>query len=569
MILRHIVLLFTLFHICVSFQVPIGARAEARSTSLKSTTDAGFSFSSLLESLQRTFSFGGLQDSRQKTAPKDGVLVIGGTGKLGRAVVAELLTSGREVVAACRNEEKGKELLRDTAKNPKFWIRGGLDVTSNVDESIFEGVTQVVSCVGPVFGDAAMTSENVDYKGVSALVDACAKAGLDKKGSSGDTEVDIVTFKGGKGNVEWRRLDDVIMGGRSSSDWVTPQSSNNDKDNSYGTWKGEVIVEGGGFCGTVVRPIEFDVKNMDGLRLRVRGDGSRYKFRLKPNDLSQVDEYQYQASFDTTADQWTSVDLPFENFVAVRRNDVLYKAPPVNKGKAGTRMSSLGLVLSRFEYNEWPNPKCKPGGFTLDVQSISMYRSPRPSVVLISSAGTERFNRQSEEDRAKDIPIVKLNPQGILNWKYKAECKLRYSGLPYTVVRATGLIVDEECPKRRLDFSQTDKMVGRITRQEVAAVVAECINSPVTANKTFEVRRDETQDGKIKDPAAAPYPPGIVDSLTPLIADSDRSVRGLIPFPVPREPSVAPGKEEVNKILADVDARRQAYNKSQGKSIKE
>jgi Complex I intermediate-associated protein 30 (CIA30) len=55
--------------------------------------------------------------------------------------------------------------------------------------------------------------------------------------------------------------------------------------------------------------------------------------------MAQANEYQYQTSFDTVAGQWITVDLPFEAFVAVRRNDVIFSAPKVNAGPAGTAMS--------------------------------------------------------------------------------------------------------------------------------------------------------------------------------------------------------------------------------------
>lgn len=46
------------------------------------------------------------------------------------------------------------------------------------------------------------------------------------------------------------------------------------------------------------------------------------------------------------------MDLPFESFVAVKRNYVDYSAPRVNEGPAGGKMLSLGIVLSRFAFNE-------------------------------------------------------------------------------------------------------------------------------------------------------------------------------------------------------------------------
>lgn len=51
-------------------------------------------------------------------------------------------------------------------------------------------------------------------------------------------------------------------------------------------------------------------------------------------------------------------------------------------------------------------------------------------------------SRLTEDERKDDIPIVALNPGGILNWKYKAETSLRKSSLRHCVVRATGLIAE-------------------------------------------------------------------------------------------------------------------------------
>ena len=55
-----------------------------------------------------------------------------------------------------------------------------------------------------------------------------------------------------------------------------------------------------------------------------------WQFRLKPDDIGSArSEYQYQAAFDTVADTWTRIHLPFESFVSVKRNDVDYSAPKV------------------------------------------------------------------------------------------------------------------------------------------------------------------------------------------------------------------------------------------------
>ena len=45
------------------------------------------------------------------------------------------------------------------------------------------------------------------------------------------------------------------------------------------------------------------------------------------------------------------------------------------------------------------------------------------------------------EARKKDIPIVQLNPGGTLNHKYAGETAVRGSGLPYSVIRSTGMLL--------------------------------------------------------------------------------------------------------------------------------
>ncbi|KAJ1422991.1 hypothetical protein B484DRAFT_311650, partial [Ochromonadaceae sp. CCMP2298] len=117
--------------------------------------------------------------------------------------------------------------------------------------------------------------------------------------------------------------------------------------------------------------IKFDTEGYDGIQLRVRGDGNRYKVR---GAGAQYGPIISSAQFDTVQGQWIEVQLPFDRFVAVRRNDVDYDAPPVNTAAPRGAMTSLGFVLSRFSFNEQPNPRCTPGPFSLDVGEVGLYR---------------------------------------------------------------------------------------------------------------------------------------------------------------------------------------------------
>lgn len=66
----------------------------------------------------------------------------------------QLLAAGRNVVAAARSAEKAEvfgELEPDSAPG-KLFIRTGIDVTdaATLSDELLEGVTQIVSAVGPV-----------------------------------------------------------------------------------------------------------------------------------------------------------------------------------------------------------------------------------------------------------------------------------------------------------------------------------------------------------------------------------------------------------------------------------
>lgn len=57
------------------------------------------------------------------------------------------------------------------------------------------------------------------------------------------------------------------------------------------------------------------------------------------------------------------------------------------------------------------------------------------------SGGVERnaIIGDNAEARKADIPIVQLNPGGTLNYKYMGETAVRGAGVPYTVIRSTGV----------------------------------------------------------------------------------------------------------------------------------
>jgi uncharacterized protein YbjT (DUF2867 family) len=112
-------------------------------------------------------------------------------------------------------------------------------------------------------------------------------------------------------------------------------------------------------------------------------------------------------------------------------------------------------------------------------------------VVMCSSAGVTRTtwpdDKRQRFEGAADIPIVRLNPFGILDQKRMSEQALRDTGCRYAIVRPTGL--NDNWPSGRAILSQGDLAVGRINRDDVAELLCALLAAPAAAaaaGKTFE-----------------------------------------------------------------------------------
>lgn len=115
--------------------------------------------------------------------------------------------------------------------------------------------------------------------------------------------------------------------------------------------------------------------------------------------------------------------------------------------------------------------------------------APLPKVVMLSSAGVTRPDWSDEKKSALEgcagIPIVRLNPFGILGVKKQSEEELRNCGTEYTIFRPGGL--NDKWPKNsRPVFSQGDVAVGRINREDVASILVDLLVTPEATGKTFE-----------------------------------------------------------------------------------
>ncbi|GJP59842.1 hypothetical protein CLOP_g15469, partial [Closterium sp. NIES-67] len=381
------------------------------------------------------------------------------------------------------------------------------DVTqmATLQPAFFRGVTAVVNAcavtVGPKEGDTAdrqkyyqgikfydpqiigNTPEAVECTGVANLL---ARLRPQLATAAGCHTIFSLTDSGEPVGALWGALDDVVMGG------VSESALQYDKMAGEGglpaaLFRGVVsTANSGGFVSVRTKNLApaLDLSAHEGLEVRVRGDGQRYKLIVRTT--AAWDALGYTASFDTLAGAWHTVRLPFSSFAPVFRARTVPGAPPLDT----SNVASLQLMLSKFEYDGRLNPSFTPGPFTLPLTSIAAYPLdplPLPRIVHVGSAGVTRPKRPGL-DLSRQPPAVRMNDElgGILTWKLRGEDLVRGSGLPFTVVRPCALT--EEPVGAPLLFDQGDNITGKIGRAEVARICVAALSSPAAANKTFEVK---------------------------------------------------------------------------------
>ncbi|XP_068666737.1 protein HIGH CHLOROPHYLL FLUORESCENCE PHENOTYPE 173, chloroplastic [Aristolochia californica] len=437
-------------------------------------------------------------EPEKKMEPSEVILVAGATGGVGRRAVDILRNKGLPVRVLVRNKEKAMSMFGPDID----MIVGDITEESSLAPEYFKGVKKVINTVsvivGPKEGDTPErekykqgikffepeikgdSPEKVEYVGMRNLINAVkSSVGLrDGKllfGFSGNSSTQLV----------WGALDDVVMGGVSESTFQIDPKGGED-GGPVGLFKGNVsTANNGGFTSIRTRnfSVPEDLSAYHGLELRCKGDGLRYKLIVRTS--SEWDTIGYTASFDTEKDSWQTIQLPFSSLRPVFRARTVLDAPPFDPSK----VVSLQLMLSKFEYDGKLSPTFTEGAFQLPLASIRAYmKDPiTPRFVHVSSAGVTRPDRPGL-DLSKQPPAVRLNKDlgFILTFKLKGEDLIRESGIPYTIVRPCALT--EEPAGADLIFDQGDNITGKISREEVARICVAALESPHACSKTFEVK---------------------------------------------------------------------------------
>jgi monofunctional biosynthetic peptidoglycan transglycosylase len=118
-------------------------------------------------------------------------------------------------------------------------------------------------------------------------------------------------------------------------------------------FEGELSLENNGGFASVRRPVDADLSSSTGVRLRLRGDGRTYQFRLRLDN--RWDGVAWRAEFPTTG-EWQTIELPFDRFTPVFRGRRVPDAGPV----VPADIRQVGFMLADKT----------PGPFALEIRAI-------------------------------------------------------------------------------------------------------------------------------------------------------------------------------------------------------
>lgn len=146
-------------------------------------------------------------------------------------------------------------------------------------------------------------------------------------------EILITNFKQVR-DPAWNVVNDGVMGGLSSGR-MDYQSG------GQAVFSGSVsLVNNGGFTSCRMKLSAQLPAGCSTIILRVKGDGKKYKFRIRTDH--NWDGITYSADFMTEKDTWKMIELPIADFVGTFRGRILHQAPPLDV----THIRQIGLLIS-------------------------------------------------------------------------------------------------------------------------------------------------------------------------------------------------------------------------------
>jgi NADH dehydrogenase [ubiquinone] 1 alpha subcomplex assembly factor 1 len=134
--------------------------------------------------------------------------------------------------------------------------------------------------------------------------------------------------------LAWSSADDIVMGGVSSSRLLATFQGT-------ALFTGEVsLARGGGFASVRSTACARNLQGASALLLRVRGDGKRYKLRLRTS--AAFDSSSYLAAFETKQGEWHEHHFEANQFIPTWRGQIRPNAAPL----ALQEVQSFGFLIA-------------------------------------------------------------------------------------------------------------------------------------------------------------------------------------------------------------------------------
>ena len=110
--------------------------------------------------------------------------------------------------------------------------------------------------------------------------------------------------------TDWQIVDDGVMGGLSKGKF-------NISDDKKLKFSGNLSLENnGGFSSIRSKRTAMDLSQFNGIKMRVKGDGRKYKLRLESDSRYRRMAVSFQHEFSTSKDGWSEVFIPFDKLKA-------------------------------------------------------------------------------------------------------------------------------------------------------------------------------------------------------------------------------------------------------------
>lgn len=147
--------------------------------------------------------------------------------------------------------------------------------------------------------------------------------------------------------TDWRIIDDGVMGGKSSGNFHVNESGN-------GVFEGFVSLDNNGGFSSVTYRKDFQIQSQTTIRIQLKGDGSKYQFRVKANSY---DRHSYIAEFKTSG-EWETIEIELPAMYPAFRGRNL-SIPNFDKD----RIEELAFLIGNKKEQE----------FRLEIKSIQLF----------------------------------------------------------------------------------------------------------------------------------------------------------------------------------------------------